>query len=71
MVQNETDPVRLANTLGIARLLGVGKAAVSNWPNRHEDFPRPVRLPHVVGIPLYDLDEVLEWARRHGKIPTP
>ena len=26
----------------IARLAGVGRAAVSNWRRRHPDFPRPV-----------------------------
>ena len=25
----------------IARLAGVGRAAVSNWRKRHADFPRP------------------------------
>ncbi len=27
---------------GIARLAGVGRAAVSNWRRRHADFPKPV-----------------------------
>ena len=27
----------------IARLAGVGRAAVSNWRKRHPDFPQPIR----------------------------
>ena len=44
--------------------------AVGNWRKRFSDFPQPVQLPHVVGIPLYDLAAVLAWAARHDRFPV-
>lgn len=49
----------------IARLAGVGRAAVSNWRRRHPDFPAPVGGP--AATPLFDLAEVEGWLRRHGR----
>ncbi|MBD9732298.1 SAM-dependent methyltransferase, partial [Streptomyces sp. H28] len=51
---------------GIARLAGVGRAAVSNWRRRHPDFPRPVGGTGT--SPAFALAEVEEWLRRHGKL---
>ena len=51
----------VVNGLGIAQRLGVSKAAVSQWRTRHADFPHPLDLPGVVGIPLYYYSEVFEW----------
>ncbi|WP_092534806.1 N-6 DNA methylase [Amycolatopsis arida] len=49
----------------IARLVDVGRAAVSNWRRRYADFPRPVG--GTASSPLFSLAEVEEWLRRNGK----
>ncbi|KAA2267033.1 N-6 DNA methylase [Solihabitans fulvus] len=49
----------------IARLGDVGRAAVSNWRRRHEDFPEPVG--GTASSPLFSLREVESWLRRNGK----
>ncbi|WP_189217911.1 MULTISPECIES: N-6 DNA methylase [Streptomyces] len=51
---------------GIARLAGVGRAAVSNWRRRHADFPRPVGGTE--NSPSYALAEVEAWLRGQGKL---
>ncbi|MEV8597661.1 N-6 DNA methylase [Streptomyces sp. NPDC052012] len=51
---------------GIARLAGVGRAAVSNWRRRHADFPKPVGGTET--SPSFALTEVEGWLRRHGKL---
>ncbi|GGM27710.1 MULTISPECIES: N-6 DNA methylase [Micromonospora] len=51
----------------IARLAGVGRAAVSNWRKRHPDFPAPVG--GTVASPEFDLVEVEQWLRVQGKLP--
>ncbi|MFG2650854.1 N-6 DNA methylase [Streptomyces sp. NPDC048436] len=51
---------------GIARLAGVGRAAVSNWRRRHPDFPRPVGGTET--SPSFALPEVEEWLRTQGKL---
>ncbi|GGX68488.1 N-6 DNA methylase [Streptomyces minutiscleroticus] len=51
---------------GIARLAGVGRAAVSNWRRRHADFPRPVGGTET--SPSFALAEVEEWLRKQGKL---
>ena len=51
---------------GIARLAGVGRAAVSNWRRRHADFPRPVGGTDA--SPTFDLAEVERWLRDQGKL---
>ncbi len=50
----------------IARLAGVGRAAVSNWRRRHPDFPRPVGGTD--SSPAFALAEVETWLRSQGKI---
>jgi hypothetical protein len=50
----------------IARLAGVGPAAVSNWRRRHADFPKPVG--GTVGSPTFDLAEIEAWLRAQGKL---
>lgn len=42
----------------IARLAGVGRAAVSNWERRHPDFPRPVVIG---GDEFFDTQAVITW----------
>ncbi|MDN0200876.1 N-6 DNA methylase [Streptomyces sp. S.PNR 29] len=51
---------------GIARLAGVGRAAVSNWRRRHADFPKPVGGTET--SPSFALAEVEAWLRRHRKL---
>ncbi|MFC5242116.1 N-6 DNA methylase [Streptomyces atrovirens] len=51
---------------GIARLAGVGRAAVSNWRRRHTDFPRPVGGTET--SPSFALAEVEGWLRSHSKL---
>ncbi|OKJ28159.1 restriction endonuclease subunit M [Streptomyces sp. CB01580] len=51
---------------GIARLAGVGRAAVSNWRRRHADFPKPVGGTET--SPSFSLSEVEQWLRDQGKL---
>ncbi|MFJ9040484.1 N-6 DNA methylase [Streptomyces sp. NPDC102406] len=51
---------------GIARLAGVGRAAVSNWRRRHADFPKPVGGTDT--SPSFALAEVEDWLRAQGKL---
>ncbi|WP_225822306.1 N-6 DNA methylase [Streptomyces naphthomycinicus] len=51
---------------GIARLAGVGRAAVSNWRRRHADFPKPVGGTET--SPSFALAEVEAWLRKQGKL---
>src|SRR5947209_12243578 len=49
----------------IARLAGVGRAAVSNWQRRYPVFPKPVGGSST--SPTFDRAEVEEWLRATGK----
>ncbi|HEX6970396.1 MAG TPA: N-6 DNA methylase [Micromonosporaceae bacterium] len=51
----------------IARLAGVGRAAVSNWRRRHADFPAPVG--GTAASPEFDLAQVEAWLCAQGKLP--
>ncbi|MEU5402094.1 N-6 DNA methylase [Streptomyces sp. NPDC005963] len=51
---------------GIARLAGVGRAAVSNWRRRHPDFPKPVGGTET--SPSFALADVEGWLRSQGKL---
>jgi hypothetical protein len=53
------------STGDIARLGRVGRAAVSNWRRRHDDFPAPVS--GTASNPRFALAEVEAWLRRNGK----
>ncbi|MEU6790223.1 N-6 DNA methylase [Nonomuraea wenchangensis] len=53
------------NAGDIARLAGVGRAAVSNWRRRHDDFPQPVG--GTANQPLFSLPQIESWLRRYGK----
>ncbi|MFI7534887.1 class I SAM-dependent DNA methyltransferase [Streptosporangium sp. NPDC049376] len=50
----------------IARIAGVGRAAVSNWRRRHESFPAPVGGTDT--SPQFALSQVEGWLRDHNKI---
>lgn len=56
-------PVTLAE---IARIAGVGRAAVSNWRRRHDSFPDRIGGTDV--SPQFSLAEVERWLRDHGKL---
>jgi SAM-dependent methyltransferase/predicted DNA-binding transcriptional regulator AlpA len=49
----------------IARLAGVGRAAVSNWRRRYREFPQPVGGSP--GSPTFDRAEVEAWLTATGK----
>ncbi|MFG2285996.1 N-6 DNA methylase [Streptomyces sp. NPDC048595] len=51
---------------GIARLAGVGRAAVSNWRRRHADFPKPVGGTET--SPAFALRDIEQWLRDQGKL---
>ncbi|MEW2347561.1 N-6 DNA methylase [Streptomyces sp. NPDC006684] len=56
-------PVTLAE---IARLAGVGRAAVSNWRRRHDTFP-----PRIGGAdtsPHFSLKDIEKWLSDNGKL---
>lgn len=50
----------------IARIAGVGRAAVSNWRKRHADFPAPVGGSET--SPTFSLRAVEDWLRTEGKL---
>ncbi|MFD9605243.1 N-6 DNA methylase [Streptomyces sp. NBC_01224] len=62
MPENSTE----VTAAGIARLAGVGRAAVSNWRRRHADFPKPVGGTET--SPSFALPEVERWLRDQGKL---
>ena len=65
--ENRTPDSRTEVTAGgIARLAGVGRAAVSNWRRRHADFPSAVGGTDT--SPTFALHEVEEWLRTQGKL---
>src|ERR1700732_1132485 len=49
----------------IARLAGVGRAAVSNWRRRYPDFPKPVAGGP--GSPMFSRAQVEDWLTATGK----
>jgi SAM-dependent methyltransferase len=49
----------------IARIAGVGRAAVSNWRRRHDDFPDPVGGSDA--SPLFSMADVELWLESNGK----
>lgn len=68
MSDNQQHPFAdaLITATGIARLAGVGRAAVSNWRRRYADFPAPVSGP--LTSPSFNAEEVEEWLIRRGRL---
>jgi len=60
------DPTVSVTLAEIARIAGVGRAAVSNWRRRHDTFPTPVGGTDT--SPQFALSQVEEWLRRQGKL---
>ncbi|MFE7773717.1 N-6 DNA methylase [Streptomyces sp. NPDC057445] len=63
MSAHDAVPVSLAE---IARIAGVGRAAVSNWRRRHDSFP--TRIGGTDVSPQFSLAEVERWLRDNGKL---
>ncbi|MFG2018742.1 N-6 DNA methylase [Actinomadura geliboluensis] len=55
----------LVSAADIARLTGFGRAAVSNWRRRYEDFPQPAG--GTANSPLFALADVEKWLAGQGK----
>ncbi len=53
----------------IARLAGVGRAAVSNWRKRYADFPQPTG--GTPASPAFRLADVEAWLTAHDRLPEP
>ncbi|MCY0945686.1 helix-turn-helix transcriptional regulator [Streptomyces antarcticus] len=53
----------------VARIVGVGRAAVVNWRRRHSDFPDPVRGTDT--HPRFERTAVAAWLLAHDKIAIP
>jgi hypothetical protein len=53
----------------LAEMFGVGKAAISNWRARHNDWPDPV-LTLRMG-PIYRLNDVDDFLKRHPNLLHP
>ena len=61
----EPEGPELITAAAIARLAGVGRAAVSNWRKRYPAFPKPTGgSPN---SPTFDRAEVLGWLKDTGK----
>lgn len=61
----EPEGRELITAAAIARLAGVGRAAVSNWRKRYPEFPKPAGgSPN---SPTFDQAEILTWLRETGK----
>lgn len=63
----ESDPV-VVTLAEIARIAGVGRAAVSNWRRRYDTFPSPVGGTDT--SPQFSLPQVEEWLRRENKLKS-
>lgn len=55
----------LITAAAIARLAGVGRAAVSNWRKRYPEFPKPAGGSP--SSPTFDRAEVVAWLMETGK----
>jgi SAM-dependent methyltransferase/predicted DNA-binding transcriptional regulator AlpA len=60
------DEQRVVTAAEVARLAGVGRAAVSNWRRRYGDFPRPVSGSE--SSPSFRLGDVEAWLRAQGRL---
>ncbi|MER7519708.1 N-6 DNA methylase [Streptomyces sp. NPDC126499] len=66
-MSTNTGPARVGVTLAeIARIAGVGRAAVSNWRRRYSNFPSPIGGTDT--SPQFSLSEVEAWLERENKL---
>ncbi|MEU5083927.1 MULTISPECIES: HsdM family class I SAM-dependent methyltransferase [Streptomyces] len=68
MSKTSGSPPVVVTLAEIARLAGVGRAAVSNWRRRYDSFPSPVGGTDT--SPQFSLPQVEEWLRRENKLKT-
>lgn len=61
----QTEERELVTAAAIARLAGVGRAAVSNWRKRYPGFPKPAGGSP--SSPAFDRAEVMAWLKATGK----
>lgn len=61
----EIDRQEELTAAAIARRIGVGRAAVSNWRRRYDDFPRPVGGGDT--NPTFRWAAVADWLERSGR----
>ncbi|MGA5818565.1 hypothetical protein ACPC54_12000 [Kitasatospora sp. NPDC094028] len=59
------DAKYLAGATEIGEVLGADGNTVNQWKRRYPDFPEPVLV--LSGRPLWDIREVIGWARRTGR----
>src|SRR5713101_7972374 len=60
MNTNAQDLVGISEIAGIA---GVSKQVVSNWRQRYDDFPKPLR--ELQSGPVWDQEAVIAWIKAH------
>jgi predicted DNA-binding transcriptional regulator AlpA len=61
----QVDWSQLVMQKGIAEMYGVRQNTVSNWTDRHADFPKPVMS--VGRVKLYVRSEVEAWVRPYAE----
>jgi hypothetical protein len=59
------DPPSLVGYMEIAMRAGVRRSTVTDWRNRHPDFPRPLVELHVG--PVFWWPDVRRWLHRTGR----
>ncbi|MER8188363.1 N-6 DNA methylase [Kitasatospora sp. NPDC094015] len=57
-MSDESSDRGLVSRAEIAKLAGVGASAVTNWQNRHPDFPQELRVGHKR---LFRLADIVRW----------
>ena len=60
------DDQALVTAAEVARLAGVGRAAVGNWRRRYDDFPRPNGGSE--STPTFRLRDIRSWLEDKGKL---
>jgi len=50
----------------LARRWGVTRQVVNNWEKRHNDFPDPVMHVHDGSLPLYLLEDVVQYEKNRN-----
>lgn len=60
--------VELVGVAEIAAMAEVSKQAVSNWPHRHDNFPKPMQ--RLQTGPVWDKEVMARWIKNHKGDPT-
>ncbi|MGV9661392.1 hypothetical protein ACWDR5_31165 [Streptomyces koyangensis] len=59
------DAKYLAGAAEISDVLAADSNTINQWKRRYPDFPTPVVV--LSGRPLWDIREIMSWARRTGR----